>query len=378
MRVLILFLTAVISLVSHAQSDITLKEWQHQVEQSDFSGIVLTAHNGEEIFKQAFGIANRELNIPFSEHTVFDIGSITKQFTAAAIVKLAEEGKLSLQDSLSNFFDDVPSDKQKITLHNMLTHSAGFPHGFGLYNVVKQEHFIQEAMGTELLFSPGDKYHYSNVGYSLLAVVIEKVTGMGWENYINQNLLKPAGLHNTSYRILERSPKSLAINYGRDPNAFQRFFSLTAASKPVGHSLQHQYNEPGPRWYMEGAGGFLSTIGDMNQWYLALRSGSVLDERSWKAIFKPYIAENESATSYYGYGWALDKNKGGHKRIFHDGSNGYSYAVFKYLPDDDVFIFIATNNRDDMPSELFSKLEHIVLDTVANKSIQPTANTSAD
>lgn len=364
MRVLILFLTAAISLVSHAQSDVTLKKWQHQVEQSDFSGIVLAVHKGEEIFKQAFGMANRELNIPFSEHTVFDIGSITKQFTAAAIVKLAEEDKLSLQDPLSNFFDDVPSDKHNITLHKMLTHSAGFPHGFGLYNVVEQEHFIQEAMAAELLFSPGDKYHYSNVGYGLLAVVIEKVTGMGWESYIGQNLLRPAGLHNTSYRILERSPESLAINYGRDPNVVQRFFSLNAASKPVGHSLQHQYDEPGPRWYMEGAGGFLSTIGDMNKWYLSLRSDSVLDEASWKAIFTPHIAENEAATSYYGYGWALDENKGGHKRISHDGSNGYSYAVFQYLPDDDVFIFIATNNRDDMPNELFSKLEYIVLDGI--------------
>lgn len=364
MRVLI-FLTVVISLVGHAQSDITLKEWQFQVEESNFSGIFFVAHKGEEVFKKAFGMANRKLNIPFNENTVFDIGSITKQFTAAAIVKLAEEDKVSLQDPLSNFFDDVPSDKHIITLHNLLTHSAGFPHGFGLYNVVEKEDFIQEALAAELLFSPGDKYHYSNVGYSLLAVVIEKITGMDWEHYINQNLLKPAGLHNSGYLILERLPKNLAINYGRDPNAFQRFFSLTAASKSVGHSLQHQYDEPGPRWYMEGAGGFLSTIGDMNQWYLALRSGGVLDERSWKAIFKPYIAENENATSYYGYGWALDENKDGHKRIFHDGSNGYSYAVFKYLPDDDVFIFIATNNRDDMPNELFSKLEHIVLDTVA-------------
>ncbi len=101
MRVLICFLTTVISLVSHAQPDVAFKEWQHQVEQSDFSGIVFVANNGEKIFKQAFGIANRELNIPFSEHTVFDIGSITKQFTAAAIVKLAE---VSCSQSLSMLF----------------------------------------------------------------------------------------------------------------------------------------------------------------------------------------------------------------------------------------------------------------------------------
>lgn len=378
MRVLICFLTAAISLVSHAQPDVTFKDWQHQVEQSDFSGIVLVAHNGEEVFKQAFGIANRELNIPFSEHTVFDIGSITKQFTAAAIVKLAEEGKLSLQDSLSNFFDDVPSDKQNITLHTMLTHSAGFPHTFGLYDLVTQEDFIKEAMATELLFSPGDKYHYSSVGYSLLAVVIEKVTYMGWENYINQNLLEPGGLQNTSYRNLERSPKSLAINYGRDPNAFQRFFSLTAASKSVGHSLQHQYDEPGPRWYTEGAGGFLSTISDMNKWYLVLRSKSLLAEKSWSAIFTPYIAVDEAVTSYYGYGWVLGVNESGQKSIFHNGSNGYTFADFKYFPDEDVFVFFATNNWDDMPRELLLKLEHVVLDAVANKTIQPTTNVSAD
>ncbi len=378
MRFLICFLTTAISLVSHAQPGAAFKEWRQQVEQSSFSGIVLVAHNGEKMFQQAFGIANRELNTPFGEHTVFDIGSITKQFTAAAIVKLAEEGKLSLQDSLSNFFNNVPSDKKKITLHNILTHSAGFPHTFGLYELIAQEDFIKEVMATELLFSPGDKYHYSSVGYSLLAVVIEKVTNVGWELYINQNLLTPAGLQNTGYRNLERSPKSLAINYGRDQNAFQRLFSLTAASKSVGHSLQHQYDKPGPRWYTEGAGGFLSTIGDMKKWYLALRSKSLLTEKSWSTIFKPHIATDKAATAHYGYGWVLGANKIGQKSISHNGSNGYTFADFKYFPDEDVFIFFATNNWDDMPSKLLSKLEHVVLDAVANKTIQPTTNASVN
>jgi CubicO group peptidase (beta-lactamase class C family) len=354
----------------NAQELQTLEQWHKKINESDFSGVILAAHNKNIIFQKSFGFANRESQIPFGQNTIFDIGSITKQFTAAAIVKLTGENKISLEDTLSVFFDNVPEDKKVITLHHLLTHSAGFPHAFGLYPKVESKKFIAQALNVELSAIPGDKYSYSNVGYSLLALVIEKVTGDNYEKYIRDNLLIPSGLEETGYTSITRNSKRLAISYGRDPNAFQRFFSITATSEPVGHSLQHQYDDPGPRWYMEGAGGFLSTIDDMYKWYLALRSGYILNKESWTKIFTPHIAENKRGTSHYGYGWALDKDKDGNSRVSHDGSNGYTYAVFKYLPEMDVFIFIATNNRDDYPSDLIENFDSIFVDVVANKSFQ--------
>ncbi|AUD77748.1 serine hydrolase [Kangiella profundi] len=345
----------------------SLLEWQQEVEQSNFSGNVLAILNGQLIYSKSFGLANREKKIPFNENTVFDIGSITKQFTATAIMKLVEEGKLSLGDTLDAHFENVPNDKKNITLHHLLTHTSGFTHGFGLYDVVEKYGLINEAFDSKLVAKPGDKYHYSNVGYSLLAIIIEKETNKSWEEYIDEKILQPAGLNKTGYKLVKRNESNLAVNYGRDPNAFQRLFGITAASESVGHSLQHQYNEPGPRWYMEGAGGFLSTIGDMSKWYLALGSEKILSQKSWKTIFTPYITENEDKTSYYGYGWAIGTNEAGHKRISHDGSNGYTLADFKFFPDKKVFIFMATNNRDDMPNELINKLELIILDEVVTK-----------
>ena len=333
------------------------QQWCNEVSDSQFSGSVLAAHQGDVIFSGHFGLANRELKQPFAQDTVFDIGSITKQFTASAILKLSETQQLSLQATLSDFFDHVPGDKQKITVHHLLSHSSGLTQGFGLYDVVERDKFIEQAFASELLSVPGEKYHYSNLGYSLLAAIIEKVTGTGWEEYIRENLLLPAGLKNTGYRTVERTASKLAVNYGREPNALQRLFSITAASRSVGHSLQHQYQEPGPRWYMEGAGSFLSTMTDMYHWYLVLRAEKILSKPSWSLLFTPHIAENDTASSHYGYGWVIDKNKRGEPRIHHNGSNSYSFADFKYYPDSDVFIFLATNNKDDMPVELISRFE---------------------
>ncbi|MFW8591128.1 serine hydrolase domain-containing protein [Glaciecola sp. 2405UD65-10] len=344
---------------------------------SDFSGSVLVAHKGEIIFQDFFGLANRETNTPFNIKTVFDVGSITKQFTATAIMKLVQEDKLSLQSTLSEFFENVPEDKKGITLHHMLTHSAGFPllaHPDGathdlIYTETKREKFIEHALDKELLFLPGSRYHYSNIGYGLSASIIEKITGMPWELYIQQHILSPVGVKQTGYRLLIRESENLAVNYGRDPNVFQKALSMQAASKSVGHSLQHQYDNPGPRWHMEGAGGFLSTLTDMYHWYLALSSRKILNEASWQTMFTPYIAENKKATSHYGYGWALSKSKSGHRKIEHTGSNGYTYAVFQYYPDDEMFIFIATNNWDDYPTKLVKKIESLAFALVQESKI---------
>ena len=368
MKALLQLLLLTITLPLFAQSPESIEAWQEQVSQSDFSGTVIAAHKGELIYQQQFGIANREQNTPFSPGTVFDIGSISKQFTAAAILKLAEQQKLSVDDPITKYFEGVPKDKQAITIHHLMFHASGLPQGFGLYEKIDKAAFVKQAMKVKLDFVPGERYQYSNTGYSLLGVIIEEVVGQGYETFILDNIVKPAGLYQTGYRLVERQAENLAVAYGRDPNPLQRLFSMQAKSRSVGHSLQHQYDDPGPRWYMQGGGGFLSTTQDMFKWYLTLRTGAILQTDSWQQVFTPHVAENQEATSHYGYGWSIGEDKKGNKRIAHNGSNGYTFADFKYYPELDVLVFYATNNRDDSPEALMSQLDAIIINQVTTEA----------
>lgn len=328
----------------------------------------MVAHGQQILHSKSFGYSNREKKIRFSENTIFDIGSITKQFLATSIMILSEQGRLSVEDELTKYFQDVPEDKEKIKLHHLLTHTAGLPANLSnhhLYDVVDYKKLPSLAFKERLLSMPGEKYQYSNIGYSLLARVVESVTNKNWEQHISETLLQPSRMTSTGYRIPNFKSEVLSINYGADQNAFQRLFSIEAKSRSVGHSLEHLYDTPGERW-MEGAGGFMSTVSDMHNWYLALRSGKLLSEESWKVLFAPYVKEGESSS--YGYGWAITTGEKGSRLITHNGSNGYSFADFKYYPNEDLLVFVATNDIDNYPEELIKKLNRIAISKVANNT----------
>ncbi len=355
---------------TEAEHQITqLAQWQAAVSQSDFSGLVMVAHKGEAVFQYKFGLANREQNIPFSQNTVFDIGSITKQFTATAIIQLSEAGKLSVQDRITRFFPNVPSDKQNITLHHLLTHSSGLPHGFGLYQKVTRAEFIKTAMAAPLKFEPGAQYSYSNAGYSLLAAVIEQVSGQGYEHYLQTHIFHPAGLNDTGYQRVERRPENIAVHYGRDPNWFQRLLIVKAQSRSVGHSLAHQYRDPGPRWYLLGGGGMLSTTYDMLRWYQTIRTKNptIMKRTSWNRLFNQYVAENDKKEAFYGYGWRVSKDDMGRSVVSHNGSNGYNLTEFTYYPKLDMFVFKTTNNWDDSPEALINQFDHIAIKEIIHR-----------
>ena len=335
-----------------------LHHWQQKLEQSEFSGTVLVASSEAIIFHQNFGLADRENQRAFDEYTVFDIGSVTKQFTATAIMLLVEQGKLSLSATLDNYFPDVPADKKNITIHHLLTHSSGLPTNpprLGVYDVIDNDVYTSQMFKQKLKAPPGETYHYSNIGYGVLARLIEIASGQNWEAYIQQHILLPAGLTETGYRLLDVPQERLAINYGADPNWLQRILGRQAKSRSVGDSLQHLREEPGERW-LEGSGGFLSTAQDMYAWFLIVHSGEVLSESSWKQMFEQHVAENAEQSSYYGYGWAID-NQNGMQRVNHTGSNGYSYATFNYYPEIGLFILTASNDIDNYPYSLMREMK---------------------
>ncbi|MDP4528751.1 serine hydrolase domain-containing protein [Alkalimonas delamerensis] len=350
-----------------------LQHWQQKLEQSTFSGTVLVANSDAIIFQQSFGFADRENQRAFDEHTVFDIGSVTKQFTATAIMLLVEQGKLSLSDTIDNFFPNVPADKKNITIHHLLTNSSGLPVNpprLREYEIVDIDAYIAQVLKLKLVSTPGEAYHYSNIGFSLLAQLIEIASGQDWEAYIRQHILLPAGLTETGYRLLDVQQERLAINYGADQNWFQWLFRIEAASRSVGDPLQHLRENPGRRWG-EGSGYLLSTAQDMHAWYLALRSGKILSEASWAQMLHPHIAETPSKIDYYGYGWVISNPPEEFTSIWHDGSNGYSFTTFYYYPDIDLFILTASNDRDNYPYPLMKEMKKSMQQRVANKSMQP-------
>lgn len=334
---------------------------------ANFSGTVIVANGKEIIYSSTFGIANREKNIPFTANTIFDIGSITKQFLATSVLKLVEEDKLALHDTLEAYFQAVPDDKKRITVHQLLSHTSGLPANLSnhqLYDIVPHEQYYKKAFSEKLVAIPGEKFQYSNVGYSLLARIVEKISQLDWEVYLNKNLFSVAGMTETGYRLPQFNIERLAINYGADQTAFQRFFSIEAKSRSVGHSLAHLYNTPGDRW-MEGAGGLMSTTQDMYKWFLTVMSRKILHPDSWDKLFTPHISSGDK--SFYGYGWGISAHPEGGKLISHNGSNGYSFADFKYYPEIDLFVFNATNDIDNYPQTIMDKLNNVAIREVQHQ-----------
>src|SRR6185295_8120955 len=165
-----------------------------------FSGAVLVAHNGKVVLDKGYGLANRQKAVPITKETAFDIGSNTKDFTKLAILQLAESKRLSLNDKITRFFENLPSDKTEINVAQLMDHTAGF----GMYagrddEKLTKEEFLRRVLTSPLGSEPGKKENYSNPGYGLLAAIIEKASGQTFEQYLDQHIFKPAGMNSTGY-----------------------------------------------------------------------------------------------------------------------------------------------------------------------------------
>jgi CubicO group peptidase (beta-lactamase class C family) len=295
-----------------------------------FAGALLVAKDGEVILHKGYGLADRERRLPITAQTVFDIGSITKQFTAAAILSLEEQGRLHVSDSIRRYFESAPSDKAGITIHHLLTHTAGLQDVFGGdYDPMSRDSLIRLALGSKLLWEPGTRYRYSNVGYSLLAAIIEQVSGQPYERFLRERLLQPAGLARTGYRLVDWSHERLAVAY--------------RGAERWGTPLDFAWATDGPFWNLRGNGGLLSTVGDLYRWHLALETDRVLSDSSRRKAFSKWAPESEGGTSFYGYGWAVTPTTRGTTLIWHNGGNGYFFANFRRYVEERVVIIFATN-----------------------------------
>jgi CubicO group peptidase (beta-lactamase class C family) len=295
------------------------------------SGTVIAARDGSIAHCRGFGLADREAKVVAGCDTVYDTMSMTKQFTAAAILKLEMMGKLRVSDPISKFVGPVPDDKRAITVHHLLTHTAGLTEQLGGdYDVLSRKYMLDGALESELRSAPGTEYSYSNLGYSILAAIVEKVSGRSYEEFLAAQLFAPAGMRHTGYVLPEWGPEQVAVEY--DENG-----------EPKGRPFDHPWAEDGPYWNLRGNGGMLSTAHDMFRWHVALGGEEILSKSAKDKMFKPHVPEEEGGDSYYGYGWVVSPADEG-RILWHDGGNGWSLGVLARFPDQDAMVFWVSNH----------------------------------
>jgi CubicO group peptidase (beta-lactamase class C family) len=315
---------------SDTQTSIEQKLDRYLVD-SKYRGCVLVAKDGKIVLEKGYGEADSEQHVPFKAATLVSIGSITKQFTAAAILKLEMEKKLAVEDPITRFFPDAPADKRAITIHQLLTHTAGLESDFAEdYEKVGRDEYVQRILRSKLRSAPGSEHFYANAGYSLLGAIVEIASKDSYEHYLATHLFEPAGMRETGYRL----PK---WDKARVPSGYldgQRW----------GTMLDKPWAEDGPYWALRANGGIESTLDDLWKWSRALDGDSVLSEAERKKLFTPYVAEGPEHDSFYAYGWTISTTPWKKRLVGHDGGNGIFSADFRRYVDDGIVVITFSND----------------------------------
>ncbi|MCK8481511.1 serine hydrolase domain-containing protein [Psychroserpens algicola] len=298
-----------------------------------FSGVILVAQNDSIIFNKAYGKKNSQENGLNDINTVFDICSITKQFTAAGILKLSMQNKVAVNDKISKYFEGVPDDKKNITIHQLLTHSSGLTDGIGDdYDAITEEKFLKKVFRSKLISPVGEQFNYSNMGYSLLGLIIEKVSGMDYETYLNETIFKPSKMYHTGYVIPDWKTNEVANG----------FLDGTEAKKPN----EENWSEKGPYLNLKGNGGLLTRASDLLLWSQAIQDQTVLDEVTTDKYLYPHFEFNDLYT-HYGYGWGIENNDSENKLVVHGGASNLFASDLWIYPNKGITIIILSNTQEE-------------------------------
>lgn len=334
-----------------------LERYLSRAEQLGFSGAVLVADGDRVLLERGYGWADRDARVPADAGTAFGIASVTKQFTAAAILRLQEQGRLRVTDSIGRFFPGVPADKQAITLHHLLTHSSGLPReveelprpGMPLPSA---DEYLRAIMAERLRAQPGAPYHYSNLGYRLLAMVVERASGMPYERYLREQLWAPVGMERTGFALPVFPPGVLAHGYALNDEgtALDRVLPPGAAG-----TAAHL-----------GQGGLVSTVGDLFRWTRALDTGRVLADSSRRLLVTPHVPEDSTGASHYGYGWVVLTTPRDTRLVTHNGNDEVFYAEVRRYLDEGVTLVFLTNQNDGLAKAVLRAFPRLVFGETAD------------
>lgn len=316
----------------------SLSDAASRLDAAGFDGHVSLSIDAEIVFAASLGPADPVNATPYSLVTQTDIGSIAKSVTGLLASRLIAEGRLDPNSTLSDWFEAVPADKANITLHQLMTHSAGFPPAIGDDHAeIGRQTFVRQALAADLQFEPGTAYAYSNVGFSLTAAIIERASGEPFEAHL-RSVLEPLGLNDTGYAAVFSNARAVRTASGVD----------VAAASWGGDTAY---------WHLIGNGGMLSTPLDL------MRLGaSVIDPPAgWAETFEtqmqPYMPEGERAASDYGYGIVVEEHPLYGRFFWHNGGNAYFANHYRILPEPRVVIFATSNARGvdpDVVAEVMS------------------------
>lgn len=306
---------------------------------------VLVAKGDEIIYRKAFGMANVELGVTMQPEHIFRLGSITKQFTAVAILKLQEEGKLSVKDPITRFLPDYPTQGHEILIEHLLTHTSGIKSMTNMpafFPIVRKDMSTQEMLDffkeEPMEFAPGEGYNYNNSGYFLLGVIIEKITGKSYAKYIEEIIFQPLNMEHSYYDSHEE------VISGRTSGYDKRGEKLVN-TQYISHTLPYS------------AGSLISNIDDLLTWNKALHAYKVINEESLKQAFAPFRLKDGEQISY-AYGWDTGKLQGS-PMVEHGGSIfGYNTQGV-YLQEEDIYVIVMSNCGCMNPTNLAFKLAGI-------------------
>lgn len=312
-------------------ADKTDKLVKDQMQRHEIPGLALTIiKNGKAIKTAGYGMANIETATTVTKHTVFEIGSVTKQFTASGIMLLVQEGKLSVEDKISEHLPNTPALWKNITVRHLLTHTSGIKtytglDGFELTSHLTQQQFIEKIGGLNLDFQPGEKYSYCNTGYSLLGYIIENVSGKKYFEFMGEHIFSPLGMAATTNREPSIIVPNRADGYEKSRN---------------GHWINRDYDLTD----IFSAGAIISTVGDMAKWDVALNTSNILSDSSKQQMWTPTKLNNGSIKTY-GFAWNVDTLEG-HRNIWHSGSTSGFSASFLRLIDDHISVIVLCNSGE--------------------------------
>jgi len=316
----------------------TLDDYLTRCTAYGFSGTVLIDSGGEVILLKGYGLAEREPRRVNGPDTIFDIGSLTKQFTATAILRLEQDGKLATADPLSKFFKPVPADKAKIQLHHLLTHTSGLPRAIENVGSTMDDRaaMVAAVLGAPLEAKPGEKFSYSNVGYDLLGAVVEIAADARFEDYLHEELFGPARMTATGFRKDGRLRPAAAARGYRAP------WQPGLPGSTIQAESERRWDpslatEGWYSWGLRGAGGVLTTVSDLRRWQHALDGDSILKEPAKEKLFTPFRGN-------YAYGWYVLKTDRGSPWIEHGGStdNGFD-CKFTRFPEQKALLVVLGN-----------------------------------
>lgn len=308
-----------------------------------FAGAVLVARDGEILLRKGYGSSGID-GEPTTPKTLFDIASVSKSFTAAAILALEARGRLSVHDPLSRHFDSVPEDKAAIRIHDLLTHTSGlaFDVDFTDAELADRDAWLARVWREPLQFPAGERFAYNNTGYSVLAALVEIASRRPFESWLKKNVFVPAEMLDTGF--LSDPTLDAARAAARRQSTTGESHDDTAIAWPW-------------HWAFRGATGIVTTVDDLYRWDRTLYGDRVLDAGQREKMFKPFAGN-------YAYGWVATKTARDTDKLHHDGSTYGFRAVLARYPDEDAVV-ILTANRDAQLRELALDLERVLFDAPA-------------